>query len=70
MPIFFNGHRKWQILEDIHSDDSDFETIGNSFEESQPTGLSISKVGNSTARLFPQRSIVDYAKNWITINRK
>jgi aminoglycoside 3-N-acetyltransferase len=69
-PIFFNGQRIWQILEDIHSDDSDFETIGNSFEESQPTGLSISKVGNSTARLFPQRSIVDYAKNWITINRK
>jgi aminoglycoside 3-N-acetyltransferase len=69
-PIFRNGQRVWQTYEDISSDDGDFEAIGTAFEKACPEAVTISRVGEAAARLMRQRALVDFAKEWMTQNRK
>jgi aminoglycoside 3-N-acetyltransferase len=66
-PLVMDGQRQWVGFPDIATDTVDFEDIGASFEE---TGaVRIAQVGYATARLMPQRSLVDFAVEWMERNR-
>ncbi|WP_347597304.1 AAC(3) family N-acetyltransferase [Acrocarpospora sp. B8E8] len=62
-----DGTSRWVTWTDVLEDESDFERLGAAFEESSP--VSIGHVGNATARLMPQRALVDFATTWIAKNR-
>ena len=68
-PVEMEGRRKWVEFEDIELDESDFETIGESF--AKETGLvRVGPVACATAQLMPQPALVDYAVQWIERNRR
>ncbi|MDM9381382.1 AAC(3) family N-acetyltransferase [Chlorogloeopsis sp. ULAP01] len=58
------GQRVWKLYTDIEFEDDCFVEMGTAFE--QAGHVKVSKVGSATARLFPVRSAVDFAKNWLT----
>lgn len=62
-----SGQRVWQEYRDIAFGGEDFEAMGSAFEAAK--GLRAGKVGAATARLFSQRSLVDFAVGWIEANR-
>jgi aminoglycoside 3-N-acetyltransferase len=63
-----DGTGQWISWTDVMEDTDDFKRIGAAFEES--VGLSIGVAGNATARLMPQRAIVDFATTWIAAHRR
>ncbi|MCK2219655.1 AAC(3) family N-acetyltransferase [Actinomadura sp. ATCC 31491] len=59
--------RGWCEFEDVALDAGDFPALGAAFEE---TGVvRRGRVGAAGARLFPLRSAVDYAVDWLAANR-
>jgi aminoglycoside 3-N-acetyltransferase len=62
-----DGSSQWVTWTDVLEDESDFEQLGAAFEEA--SDISIGQVGNATARLMPQRALVDFATAWIAENR-
>lgn len=68
-PVNAGGRREWLPIQDYDVDDGDFPAIGEAFE--RETGLArVGPVGRGTARLIPQRTLVDFAVEWIEANRK
>jgi len=67
-PWLENGVRTWKILKDIKTDCTDFETIGELFDQKYHLVLR-GKVGCANARLMPQKPLVDFAQQWMTANR-
>lgn len=65
-PILELGQRVWRIYNDIELDSDLFTNIGLDFE--QAGHIKISKVGDAQAKLFPLKSAVDWAVNWLTLN--
>ena len=63
-----DGTSTWVTWTDVLEDESDFEELGEAFEKE--VGASVGPVGSATARLMPQRAIVDYAVTWIGAHRK
>lgn len=63
-PILEAGQRVWKPYTDINFDDDYFGEIGAAFE--QAGSVKVSKVGDATTRLFPVKSAVDFAVNWLT----
>jgi len=60
--------RRWVSYRELDYDDSDFPAIGEAFE--QATGAArVGSVAQATARLMPQRALVDFAAEWMSINR-
>jgi aminoglycoside 3-N-acetyltransferase len=66
-PMLTGGQRKWVVYEEGEIDSSDFDEIGAAFTETgqEQTG----DAGGGTARLMPQRAIVDFAVAWMNANR-
>ena len=64
-----DGSGHWVTWTDVVEDEGDFEAIGADFEAATG-GASIGRVGNATARLMSQRTLVDYATRWIAENRR
>ncbi len=64
-PILEAGQRVWKTYTDIESDASYFVEMGEAFE--QAGYVLVSKVGSATTRLFPVRSAVDFAVNWLKV---
>ena len=66
--IIEDGLRVWKAYETLYVDGHDFVQIGDAFEEAYP----IRKVtlGSATLRLMRQRTLVDFAVDWIESNRK
>ena len=63
-PVLVEGARTWLSFEDIHLDESDFSRLGQEFEA--VTGsVVVGRVGLATARLMPQRALVDFAVSWM-----
>ena len=63
-PVLVEGARTWLSFEDIHLDESDFSRLGQEFEA--VTGsVVVGRVGLATARLMPQRALVDIAVSWM-----
>lgn len=67
-PISINGVRKWKTFEDFDYNSSDFEKIGHDFELKHK--VEVGKVGAAEAKLFDMKIFVDFAFNWIRVNRR
>jgi aminoglycoside 3-N-acetyltransferase len=67
-PILVNGKRQWVEIEQLNYNDDDFVLIGEAF--AKESGLQREgKVGQADSLLFPQKPLVDFAANWMTVNR-
>lgn len=62
-----DGTSRWTTWIDVDEDEDDFERLGADFEK--VVGVSIGQVGNATARLMSQRTVVNFATTWIASNR-
>jgi len=62
-----DGTSQWVTWTDVVEDEGDFEQLGADFEAA--VGLSVGRVGSATARLMPQRALVDFATTWIADHR-
>ena len=69
-PISQGGSRTWTTFEDIDVDASDFDRIGADFLRSD-AGKVVQqrKVSIANCQLMPQRTIVDFAVDWLEKNR-
>jgi aminoglycoside 3-N-acetyltransferase len=68
-PIMRDGRRQWVVFTDVDHDSSDFEAIGMAF--ARDTGQERrGRVGSGLALLCRQRSLVDYAVEWMARNRR
>ncbi|CAG7620727.1 SPbeta prophage-derived aminoglycoside N(3')-acetyltransferase-like protein YokD [Paenibacillus solanacearum] len=67
-PIHVDGARAWVHFDDIEYDSDDFVAIGEAFER-ECASVTIGQVGGATARLMPQRALVDYAVRWMERHR-
>jgi aminoglycoside 3-N-acetyltransferase len=62
-PIIVEGKREWVSYTDMDFDSAVFNGIGTDFES---TGTAeIGRIGHATARLMPQRDLVDFAVRWL-----
>lgn len=66
-PVLDNGNRCWTTYRDIDLDEEVFPGIGADFEAAGHA--TISSVGSAPSRLFPQRSAVDFAAEWLAGRR-
>ena len=70
-PISQAGSSVWTTFEDIDVDASDFDRLGEDFLRSDAGEVvRRSKVGIADCQLMPQRTLVDYAVDWLEKNRK
>ncbi|WP_437806370.1 aminoglycoside N(3)-acetyltransferase [Sorangium sp. So ce1078] len=68
-PILVDGSRRWTAFDDVATDSSDFDRLGEDF--ARDTGLvRRGRAGAATALLMPQRPLVDYAVGWLPRNRR
>ncbi|MBF8437950.1 AAC(3) family N-acetyltransferase [Halanaerobiaceae bacterium Z-7014] len=67
-PIIRDQKRVWVEYEDLKYDDSDFIDVGEAFENKN--NYQEFNIGHTTARLLPQKALVDYAAKWFSKNRK
>lgn len=61
------GGARWVTWTAPASDSSDFEELGAAYEVVGP--VSVGRVGGATARLMPQRALVDFGTAWIREHR-
>ncbi|WP_129790084.1 aminoglycoside N(3)-acetyltransferase [Promicromonospora panici] len=62
-----DGTSRWATWTDLVTGEDDFDQVGAAFEE---TGaVAVGRVGSATARLMDQRSLVDFAVDWMARNR-
>lgn len=67
-PLVVDGRRRWVEYDEIVVRDDDFDQVGADF--ARVTGLQrCGRVGEATARLVPQRPLVDYAARWFAEHR-
>ena len=67
-PILVNGLRQWVTFDMLDLDESDFPTIGDAYEAQ--AGITHGQVGQATVRFMKQRPLIDFAVEWMTVNRK
>ncbi|GAA4724053.1 aminoglycoside N(3)-acetyltransferase [Promicromonospora umidemergens] len=62
-----DGTSRWVTWTDLMTGEEDFDRLGAAFEE---TGaVTLGQVGSAAARLMDQRSLVDFAVDWMSRNR-
>lgn len=66
-PILEDGHRRWVTYEDLELDETDFERIGDAFDETG--GQRAGTVGIGTGRLCDLRAVVDFGVEWMSQHR-
>jgi aminoglycoside 3-N-acetyltransferase len=66
--MLVNGQREWVSYYDEAVASDDFEQLGRDFEHDTDE-VKISTIGHSTLRVMRQRSLVDYAVQWMEANR-
>lgn len=62
-PVLVHGRRFWKTWDEVDGDADRFPALGRAFERAHPVRMA--KVGRATARLIPQRAIVDFAVPWL-----
>ncbi|MFW6184669.1 MAG: aminoglycoside N(3)-acetyltransferase [Chloroflexota bacterium] len=67
-PITVDGERRWVQYRDIDLDADPFPRIGEAWDASG--FVTIGRVGKATARFFPQRDAVDFARKWLADSRE
>lgn len=65
--VWVNGERQWLTWNDLTISTEDFEQIGAAYESH--INYTPGKVGAATTRLFSQRSLVDFATDWMSHHR-
>jgi aminoglycoside 3-N-acetyltransferase len=66
------GERAWVTFTDVDLDQSDFDRIGEAFEAVDRAGtrqIRRGRVGDAAALLFPLRSAVRHATDWLAAHR-
>lgn len=63
-----DGERHWVQYQEVDFDASDFEQVGEEFERMNPGRRG--HIARASARLVPQRPIVDYAARWFAAHRR
>ena len=64
--MLVEGRREWVTFEDFGGDADVFDDLGSDF--ARDTGLErVGQVGRATARLMPQRALVDYGVEWLRL---
>lgn len=66
--VMENGQRVWKAYPTLYVDGEDFEQIGEAFEKAHP----VRKVslGNASLTFMKQRTLVDFAVEWMEQNRQ
>jgi aminoglycoside 3-N-acetyltransferase len=66
-----DGSAGWTTWTEVVADESDFDRLGADFEGSADAGgeLAVGRVGEATARLVRQRSLVDFGVRWLARHR-
>lgn len=67
-PVSIHGRREWVTYQDLDFNDEDFPVIGEAFERETQLAR-VGRVGQGTARLMPQRALVDFGVTWMEKNR-
>lgn len=67
-PIIQDGKRIWIEYEDLKYNDSDFIDAGEAFEKK--INYQEFNIGHTTARIIPQKPLVNFAAKWFSKNRK
>lgn len=62
-----DGTSQWISWTDVIENSDDFAQLGAAFEAA--VGVSRGQVGGATARLMPQRALVDFATAWMATHR-
>ncbi|MBM7095340.1 AAC(3) family N-acetyltransferase [Bacillus sp. H-16] len=66
-PVIIDGERRWESFEDVEHYEEWFIELGIAFEKS--TSVKTGKVGAATAKLFPARESVHFAREWLQVKR-
>ena len=66
--VIEDGKRVWKAYETLYVDGEDFPEIGAAFERTHT--VQKGQLGGAELRFMSQRSIVDFAVEWIEKNRK
>lgn len=66
-PLIVDGQRQWVTYQVIDGDTDDFTALGAAFDVRGETR--VGAVGLGTARLMPQRALVDFAVSWLARQR-
>ena len=56
-------------MRDLAMDSDVFPAIGAAFEAQEHAPVRIARVGSATARLLPQRAVVDFTQSWLAAHR-
>jgi aminoglycoside 3-N-acetyltransferase len=65
--LLVDGAAKWVYFEMLQMETDDFPAIGGEFEAAYK--IPLGRVGNATTHFFHQRSIVDFAVEWMERHR-
>ena len=65
--MMVNGKREWVWYELVNSYSDDFGEIGQAFDEH--ANINVQKIADAEVRLFRQRSVVDFAIEWMEKHR-
>ncbi len=65
--MMVNGEQQWVEYEAFKTYGDDFGAIGEAFDENH--NIKINRIASADVRFFKQRSVVDFAVNWIEANR-
>lgn len=68
-PMWVDGAQRWVEFDDLDWDSEDFPKIGQAFER-ETSHVAHGAVGHGTAKLMPQRPLVDFAEVYIRQHRK
>jgi aminoglycoside 3-N-acetyltransferase len=68
--MLVDGEREWVRWEDIAFDDGDFQACGDAFERERPDAVETGTVGVGETNRLDQRSLVDFAVEWLEANRE
>jgi len=65
--ILVDGNQHWVTYETLDLNDEDFNELGAEFERTH--SVVVRQIGKADVRLFKQRSLVDFAVDWMESNR-
>jgi aminoglycoside 3-N-acetyltransferase len=65
--VMEEGKPIWLRYQDVVLDDGEFENIGKSLEDKIP--VAVGAVGEAQSRLLPVPLAVDFARDWLAVNR-
>lgn len=68
-PVIEGGSRVWKEFEQPDYDNGDFIRLGQEYEQNNPGDFKKFAAGEAEARLYKQRSLVDYAAEWLEEKR-